>query len=452
MVTKMKLRGLIIWGVVIVTALSAPLFANWISTTIAERRWAEVKADAKKLGLPLDPESALARYRPGPDSENAAEGVKVVLRKMVKPARTDASAEFIAMKDELRKAAELIQIELGKGSNADIKRLKNLLQPFKPFLDDFENALQRPSWNFKRNWKQGVALPYSDIRHLKVWGRILMARSRVNWEEKPMHSIGSLKAMFRLANHLESEPAPICIEAGCSIRVTGFHAAMYMATAPGAAANRRLILNLLAEPIPKIDWQLLWRSENATLLHSLTFSADMEKMGQLGIKESDGFPVRSYRSIIDTSATMGRLMVDAEAGWQGQPNTLATMELVSDKDAREIESVATKFWGNSAYSTEPSPTYRVRSEEAYRRLSYLVVLMAIQGKAGKLPSEALLPEWADPFGGKPLKLVPSGSVYNLYSIGLNRTDDGGSRESDDIVLRIGLSMSMQVEIFSKFQP
>jgi hypothetical protein len=70
-----------------------------------------------------------------------------------------------------------------------------------------------------------------------------------------------------------------------------------------------------------------------------------------------------------------------------------------------------------------------------------------QQKHGELPASlaALVPEFlpavpADPFDGKPLRMVAEGQGLKLYSIGRDQKDDGGSDPQQsgepDIAVRI----------------
>jgi len=87
------------------------------------------------------------------------------------------------------------------------------------------------------------------------------------------------------------------------------------------------------------------------------------------------------------------------------------------------------------------------------RLDLALAALAIERfrlKEGELPDslDALVPHYlpehpVDPFDGKPIRFVPEGTRYRLYSVGEDKIDGGGQEEAangdSDIIFAVGLS-------------
>ena len=100
-----------------------------------------------------------------------------------------------------------------------------------------------------------------------------------------------------------------------------------------------------------------------------------------------------------------------------------------------FERITRPYGSHMAATTLESDVRRTAETLARTRASAAAVAVARYRQAhdGTLPGslEALIPEYltaplVDPYTGKELKYVHDGASYKVYSLGVNRTDDGGT--------------------------
>lgn len=289
MFTKMKARLFLVWGSVIVGAFATPLIASKAINAVAENEWRAAQAAAKKAGVPLDVKTALAGYAAGPDQDNAAKGVRAVLRKVLKPPRPESYTEFQGgFRDKLKDALKAIEEENKKGPAANLQRMERAVAAFEPHLSELQTALDKPNWNFKREWEMGAAMLLPDPAALKSLSKVLLAKARVNWSKNPAESAQAVSSVVNYANHLQSEPNNICVLVAMSCRSLAYKTAVLLSETRSTVPNAStLLLPVFQQPTPSINWRQLWHVDNASTLESLWLVTSAKGFHDLGLREGN---------------------------------------------------------------------------------------------------------------------------------------------------------------------
>lgn len=452
----MKAKTVALFAIAAILALGAPILGSKILNFMAQREWAAAEAEARAVGLPLTVEEALKDYQPGANARNAAEGAKVVLRTIVNPPKAESTNEFLSgFKPEFKKESDGMSKTVADmfkhGTKPDWGRLRRATAVFKTPLEELEQEVQKPDWNFKRPWKQGAAMLLPDGAHLKQLCRMLGIKARVAWYNRDFSTaLASIQAMTRLGRHLQTEPILIMILVGVSCETLAYQAALDLPRIrPLAPAQIKALSTLTISDSFNIDWRRIWRTESASSLALMASFLSKQGLYDLGIKESDGYTVFSERKYLVAKSKVVRLLSQAEREWQGKPSDTETARQMAQKYANPIADTLNQYSDvflmlsdrGAADSPIVNTIFSLKTHQARRRLTYLALQIAAQPK-GKwtLPPAANNPAWLDPFSGKPMLLKTDAEGFRLYSLGANGTNDGGlDKDANDEPLDIVVS-------------
>lgn len=415
----MKPRStLLLWITVVAAGVIPPLLGYQVVLRIAERDWTEVRKRAVAARVPISLKDALNGYAPGADSENAAEGMKAAIRdinELVLKDRYLPDAQMVF--DDDRSFADALK------SGRAARVVRKLSVP----LERFESTLLRPHWNYKRNWEYVPQLYGEDARVTSL-GRMLQARAITYWKEDSERSLRAIRSLIRFGDHMASEPYIISIKSASTIQRMGYQTAINLAATPSTpSAPRQRLLQLIAKPRYTVDWRWCWRVDHASQLHLMETYTSHRDLHMLG----DNRVVRSKRAMHQARAGILRLMIEAEEVLQHGPTDPRVIKDASTRFSSEIMGIATDYaYEIGYYSSETEYEEAANAyvaAEAYRRLAYLAIkVFTGKGKLTTLPPEMALPEWSDPFTGKPFLLKRATVGFSIYSVGPDGNDDGGS--------------------------
>lgn len=443
----MKLKGLSVWVLVVAIAICTPIIASRTVAYLSMKEWNDVQAQAKKAGVPLTFDEALKDYQPGPDATNAAEGAKTYLRAVLKPSQNSHNEFMGGLKDNLKAASKTISDETKKRNRADQARVRRAVEQFEPHLTKLQAEIQKPDWNWKRPWNQGYAMLMPDGAGLKEASKVLLAKAYAQWSENPGESIRALQSVMRLSRHMESEPNLILVMVAVSLRSLTYQTALNLGVRPGTTeAQRQQLSDAARDADLKVNWRRLWRMEFIAPMSSLYMVTSEKGFYVLGLKP-DQAPMRSERAMYQTQAAMGRLYLQSEEELNRSPMSLTLMRTLSDRYFQDMNDLFNNFHDVFAKLSSGENSFRfaidaIERNEAIRRMTHIALELGLDLQATSLPPVANKAEWFDPYSGKPLRFKRIKGGYLLYSVGVNKIDDGGSTTKDangdrpDIVLTV----------------
>ena len=439
----MRWRTGLLLSIPILIGIACPFLAGRVVNYVAEREYAEASRQARAMGLPLTPREAVKHLEPGPDSLNAAEGVKEVLRTMLDTSRPALNEFQRPMRKEFKQANEFaskfLAVRFQAGQTMDWARVEQESKTFEPYLEKVERALERPDWNFKRNWDEGFAMLLPDLAHLRQMGRMLHLRALLQMQRGDFQAaLRSVGALFRLGRHLQTEPMMIPMLVGVSLERVGLEAALDLARIrPLSVDEIATIRKVVDIPTRSIDWRTIWLVEGASTLVSIELFKDWKGLTEFGLKEQDGYAPISRQRILRCKTQVLHALMNAEREWASGPKDLEASVQITRQCNVEMEAAlsdVTDVFSKLAADEDPSDAIHNTLEvlEAKKRLTSLALLVSSQpyGRR-KLPPEALTARYADPFSGKPMSFSMSGRLFSLYSVGTDGKDDGGSEQLDE---------------------
>lgn len=453
----MKAKSIALFLLAAIVVLGVPVLGSKFLTWMGERELSTAEARAKSMGVPLTMNQVLADYKPGPDEKNAAEAVKEIFRQIMEPPRTGSSEFGVPFREPFKTSTNKLSESISKlfrdGNTPDWPDLRKRLAPFKETITSLHQAADRPDWNFKRPWEQGMAMLIPDAVKLKEICRVLYIHALVSAHDGDSDSaIRSAKTILRLAAHVRTEPNFILVNISGSLSQLASRTILDIARdRPLTSHEIEKFKDLFDNPSPTIDWKRLWYAEQISTLETMDLFLTKKGLLDLGVKEEDGYVPYSRRKYVGAKAKAINVLTDAYREWQ----TLDSSELSASQIAMTYGPRLNEIYASYSdilekLSAGMGPTdslisgliQSTRRWDAQRRLTFLALQMTFQPKGSwKLPPDAVKTEWLDPFAaGKPMRLNVDSAGFKLYSVGSNATDDGGQeKDSNDDPLDIVVS-------------
>ncbi len=436
----MKATPLAVWIPAIAALFSIPLIASFVSTAIAERQWQAAKAEAVAANVPLDMRSALNGYAPGPPAQNAAEGVKAVLRSILEKSRPGSTEFQPPWKAPYKEAKNTIDEEFTRASKAEDQPnpmvLMMHLRSFEAPLHQYDRAIDLPDWNFDRPWHLGLAMLLPDFAHIKSICKLLGARAiaAAYLGDKKL-ALRSIRSLIRTGNHLQTEPSLIGALVGVSCQNIAYQAALdIVRIRPTDFAFNAEVRKIIESELVEVDWRRIWSADSVMMIESLDDFTTQEGLRNLGYKDDDRVGPKSRRQMLETKAQIARVLTKANKVWTQEPTEEAAVERISREFGNELADIYGSFDDVISSLSGPADAFqnllKARGElEARRRLTCLALDALRNGD--KPPSSMSSPDWQDPFTSKPFKFKREQKGFLIYSIGPDLVDDGGVKGSGD---------------------
>jgi hypothetical protein len=350
-------------------------------------------------------------------------------------------------------------VDMGAGD----RDLADFLAAHEQSLKLLRRAVRMPGCEFERDWSQGLSMPLWDLGKMRNAARILSIDARRE------AALGHLKAAFEdagaifgVARHVRRDP--ILISALVAQAVDGMGLALlgdlFERTRPSLDDLRGVELDDAV-------------SYNRLLLRSMQMEEAMGIASFASISQGDTLKMMQMIGDGDSSPETGPAL-------RGLFSPLARLFLLLDdlesyrSTMREARMVATNpyaqsnaMWKNifpsgdfkdlagqglvtrALTSVFPRMHGSFATADARYRVARTVLAMArYRAEHGRLPAklEELSPAYlaavpADPFDGKPLRLVTDARGVTVYSIGLDAKDDGGDLSDDPKLKDMGVRLT-----------
>ncbi len=421
-------------GLIFLCGVSGGVY-EWAVVRSATRAIKEEVAKLQALGIATSPEEM---PKPGPEDQNAAliYNEAFNLKRALNPKRPSPS--------------------MGGGPDPDYPaKLAKYIQECQPFMDIVRQAVALPDCNFRRQWAQGGSLLFPEFYDMKEFTKIAMDKaameaSKGNFQESFVWS----KVGRQVSVHVR-EPVLISylVSVACEqivLRELQLQIRLYYLNPAFIKLARKFCADKISLPFMRDSMAgevMFVRSTMKDIATGRTKPQSMAGMADSELSISDGrllfeslripsvrlhaeqYLLARYRKAIE-------IMPRTPGKFDEMRAALATLDQQNPNQGSVAEKVANIFTPVFVQADQSS----VRLEASRRVTRQGLEIYAHKAATGVLPKaiDATKPWALDPFGGTlKYKLIAEG--FELYSIGANKTDDGGPRSatsrsrSDDIV-------------------
>lgn len=421
---------------VVVLALAGCNQANRAAFEKAAAELPAAEAEAKRLNLPLTGE-ALMPNPPVKPEDNA------------KPLILEATAAMQAATKGKPKWMDTIDAVCADPNPTNRKAAQDLMNGMSPALDLAVQAAAKPHIDFERNWKaeDPINIMFPELSGFRELAKGLVARARLRSLSGDVEgALSDFRAGFKLGRFVGSEPVLIgaLVHIACdSIVVRGME--LSLALRPNDQAFRDRLNALAAEQAAQpLDMVAALRGEVIFGLAASKAPLEMTKM--LGNPDSDA-EMEQLRKQLNPPGVPKELLQQAYRAriLQFWNEIFAKSELHKDPLAltefinQTIKKYEKEDDPASALNRLVLPVFDqagqayARREVGLKTFRGLLAVLKYRAKNGKYPktlAEAGV-DSVDPFTGKPLQLKVSGDEVRVYSLGPDKSDQGGGDNVPD---------------------
>jgi hypothetical protein len=390
-------------------------------------------------------ESAAAAYRKAGlpwEAKDIAPNPPVTTQDNAQPLLKTAEAKFD------QRSLNAIRLTVGRDLDAGaIALVTKKLAPFDGALDLAAQASRKPRVDFHRDWDLGAGLLFPEYASSKAFVAGLCLRAELKAQRKDFQGVAAdLAAAMKIGWFVGQEHIIISllVQLACERYVLD-SAQRVAATAMGNRNALDLIANAITEPGAPPNFADNLQGEAyihlATLrnLHILGRNTDRENRGEPPIPVS---PSELQRSGLPDDIMSRSAATRFLQAWTEIKPLMVRYHDDPEKLATGIKGITTGLESRSGLSNYlvtlllPEYTYVGRSivtlQARRRTTEALIAALQTQARTGKMPTriEEIPGSSIDPFSGKALRLKLQKGGLRIYSVGSNRTDDGGleSRE------------------------
>jgi len=422
--------------------------------TALDAEWKQLQANAAAEGVPLDAKGAVAA--PPPESENAAEAIKLVYASILNPPRPGQAAAFQqGLKSELNEASKVVT-EAMAGSptgpqTLDWDEFAQNMRVLDPHVKDLEAALALPKWDFKRPYEQGDAMLLPDLARAKSCAKWLAA-SALNAEHQGRRkdALHALRSCFRFGGHLRSEPNLIGVLVGISCEKIGESAAINLAQMrPNDRAFHRELQSIVMAPRKPVDMEALTKLQFSSMTLMATHMTDPQDWERLGMKYEEKYKVDKIK-MLELRNSGARNAMECWRLWRderdakAQYTKLVNIEQSFKEDMCEASPLFRETWGegeDAPSQTQLAATVQTTSL-ASQRLTAIAIQMIGEGKQGGiwlLPKAVHEPRYKSPTGAKySLAAIPGGFelTFNLDADPINPDFELKGASNGEVRIRV----------------
>jgi hypothetical protein len=401
---------------------------RWLNDTFGDLREAARSlpaelAAAKREGLPLEP-ADLRRKPPVPDSRNAAPYLREMAREC-EATRARSSAETGDVGAAMRRPGR---------SAADRQAARDLLERESRMIELAEKVAAKPDCDMDKPYEQGPELMFPEFVAARQAARLLAIRAILSSDSGRLQSaFRDIGAGLRLARHAGREPVVIAMLVQIAIE------------AIMGAALEQVVLDHIGEPrvIRLAEGTLAAQGPLPSIEHAFRGEVVMGRrggdLGQLTGSQPSADVQRRTSSQSGRNAFCNASEARVVSFWR---RSFASLREHRGDPAAQADAQQAALGEIEANSRKPSyllvnilaPALtrlsdKVLHMQAQRHLrATLLRIVSYRNRTGAFPRDlaqlggnvAL-----DPFSGKPLVYRRSERGFVLYSIGMDRKDDGG---------------------------
>jgi hypothetical protein len=389
-------------------------------------------ADAKAAGLPWVAEDMNPKP-PVKDEENAAPFITRALK-----LRTQSGS----IKSALSKFKQA-QTDFDEPGKADS------LKELGPMMAMARQAGDQPRCDFKRDWDQGAWLLLPEFAVEKDLCKLLSAQAVIEAKAgQTANALKDLRRAVRIGEHGGSEPILIGAMVGIACDAIALRGAEQIAEAWHGDAGRLSVLRkALSDLGPEPDFMYALRGEvymgisvnrnlrgirDLVALNSLADGGDSsEKYPKPDKLVRDGKPQTVFGRIFLCRHLQMWTRVWKDPGLTNDP--LAIGKKLDEIQAKEEQAGWSHLLNRILMPVFTQAGQAVVKMHATRSVGRgLVAALEFKARQGAYPkslAEAGFEE-LDPFSGKPLGLIVDGDKCRVYSVGPDRKDNHGLRQSE----------------------
>lgn len=384
----------------------------------------KIRARAKQLGLPLELEQAGLVSNSG--SSNAAAQYRAAFK---------SYEQIRSGLGELPDTQIVTAALAGTAAPAGEARLR-------PVGDMMMKAAEMPKVDWGRNWHQGFDVLFPEYASMKASVRLLSALAVSDTRRGQFGAaLDKMRACARIGQHASQEPFLISLlvhVALDSITMRRFEAIISMKAADAGALQKIVDQIATMGPLPSLKKAV--DGEIALGLASLANLKDPSQLETMMWDQASPILMRGVSPGIARDALQARFL---ETWCSLYPLLAEGKEQEFTQSADELVEQFTNS-NNPTYKMAGQllPVYSsafgaVLKDQAVRVLtSAKARVLLYKLKHGSYPKSLLEAGIVDPdpFTGKPLHYLLTGGSFAIYSVGLDRRDDGGASDRKDIVV------------------
>lgn len=430
--------------------------AIWVMTLVARHRLEVYRAALEAKGERF----AVAALAPPPPPENAASAATTLFT-----ACKDLNDDVVSKRSRLFSTGRLETVpgqaealhsrKMAKQFQKDVpwEEFTANLEPFRPILAKIRDASRTSPLSVQLDYSKGYAMPLSFLpQGLRAAQYLAMESVQFLHEQRPDRAVDNAIVMLRLAGLMQEHPLMIC--QFCAISTMGIASAttweiLQSPVSPADLARLQAaweVISLASQLPATLRMERAWACESfdrpfralAAIPVELEISVvapthlpenpdEAWRMTQFTVwlalyrySDEEQF-IASHQKLIDSLTTDANLQ------------TLMTVVSATAKDIRARG--ATRIWSSVATSATSDFLKRIVLGDSLQKLT--IAAIAIQryrlDHSGQFPEslEALVPAYLaavpkDAMDLQPIRYHRTSESFQLYSIGINGTDDGGS--------------------------
>ena len=399
----------------------------YVMPTMGNRRvLEEEKKKAAADGMALT--AADMRKNMPPESENAADLYKKAISYYTSPAGKELSERMLKSPRT--------------ATPAEYRAYYAMVKKHRELLSTLREAATKQKLYFDRHWEDGANVLFTEYAPIKSFTKMVTYSSHAEADAGNWREATSLLALgYKMSDHMGQEQSvigglvQIAMEA-----ITGSGVEHYLkvfASQPAALAHMQKLLDSQpALPDPRVHLR------GETVMMSMFFDAipqmkpgELEKtyglQGDAFVSLAFRFPAMrdaAYATFLHEHRLINAKIKENHTSWENVDRAF----LEADSRLRANTSISGKL--TSLFVPVFSGYSRARAADiADRRvLQSSVRILQARISTGRFPPT--LPDYGDvstdPLTSKPLLYKPAPKGFVLYSVGQNKTDEGGSMKDD----------------------
>jgi hypothetical protein len=334
-----------------------------------------------------------------------------------------AEADVDAITKELAPVEGSPSFNDGRLGEAEQKAVQTVFDAYPRFLRDLEKAAACPSYNSETDFTAGpqaymadVLLPQSSrfrgcMQVLSDRTHLLVSQGR--FEEALQNCV----VIFRLTRHFEHEPLLVNFLVGLSARAIGVaNANLVLRSGPVSAAARSA---LAAELVRGDSHQSFQHALVSERVYGLETSRDMAQcVFRAQLNDLQCALIDMFNHHLELATQPYPIVAADKPQWESDHWSMSNaLARLAEQAILKTRSV----WERSRAQVRCLRVLLALQEESLRSQDREPRITELG-----LPVEA----FTDPFSGAPLRLKKSDAGWIIYSVGVDRVDDGGNLTDD----------------------
>lgn len=367
---------------------------------------------ARSMGIPLEAKDILPQ-EPIRDADNAAPLLWNAFQNLPQKVRAETT--------EVKRRFD----------HGEIRQAKTYLARCQTSLAFVDQASKKTKLDFHREWDRGIFVPFPEFGEIRAVMRLLTVRAQINAKEnQPAKVFADLELMQRLAVLEEQEPTLIPYLVAVAIRRVQLDTVERVATIWANDDRRLADLESLVRHIPDappIDGSL--KSEVFLVVAGIRNLESAPKRTRTIRLKTTGMPDSTINRAYLTRYLQEIMMIWPKIDGAGEhPEALAEAEamvkrrrpFMSGRSYALTRELIDFGFSKAAKTMMPLTSHRRSALSFIRVLRYRAQHRSLPETLAEAHAEGI-----DPWTGKSLSYLRSGTGFRIYSVGGDRRDDRG---------------------------